>query len=71
MKRRDLLQLIADGARVRGVEWRFVRHGGDHDLWSCRGSVVQVPRHREVDERTARRIIRELEAELGKGWWRK
>ena len=71
MRRRDLLQMIASGARERGVEWRFVRHGGDHDLWSCGGSVVQVPRHRKLNEDTARGILVDLEQELGEHWWRR
>ena len=35
MKRRDLLRLIATGARGGGIPWRFVRQGTDHEVWRC------------------------------------
>jgi hypothetical protein len=35
-----------------------------------RGTLVTVPRHREINELTALAIERLLEAELGEGWWR-
>ena len=71
MKRRDLLQLIANGARERGVEWRFVRHGGEHDLWRCGIVLVSVPRHKDVRGRTAIGILANLEEVLGEDWWRR
>ncbi len=71
MKRRDLLRLIGRTARERGIEWRLVRHGRDHDLWRCGALTVQVPRHREVNEDTGRAILRKLERQLGEDWWRR
>ena len=70
MKRRDLLQGIAKCARAQGVEWRLLRQGADHEIWRCGSLVVHVPRHRDLNEVTARRTVRELERVLGKGWWR-
>jgi hypothetical protein len=37
----------------------------------CRRTGVAIPRHREIPELTARAILRELETELGKDWWRR
>ncbi len=56
MKRIDLLRAIEDS----GCE--FVRHGGRHDWYrNPRTGVAQpVPRHREIEERLAQRIIRLL-----------
>jgi predicted RNA binding protein YcfA (HicA-like mRNA interferase family) len=71
MKRNDLLQLIAEAARERGIGWEFVREGGDHEIWTLDGQRVAIPRHREVHELTAGRIIKELESRLGKQWWRR
>jgi hypothetical protein len=32
---------------------------------------VAIPRHREIPELTAVAILRELEMELGRDWWRR
>jgi len=70
MKRRILLQLIAKGAREQGVEWRLVRQGADHEIWRCESVAVHVPRHRDLNQVTAERTLRDLERALGKDWWR-
>jgi hypothetical protein len=31
---------------------------------------ISIPRHRELNELTARAIIAALEVKLGKDWWR-
>lgn len=56
MKRIDLIKEI----EAMGCE--FVRHGGKHDWYRNPASGVSqaVPRHREIKERLARRIIRML-----------
>ena len=69
MKRAVLLDLIATAARERGVTFSFVREGGDHEIWDLEGRRLQIPRHREVGELTARRILRDLEPWFGKRWW--
>jgi mRNA interferase HicA len=38
--------------------FRFVRHGGSHDVYGKGRDVVAVPRGRETDERTAMRILK-------------
>lgn len=56
MKFRDLINTItADGAI-------FIRHGGDHDWYRnpITGIAQAIPRHREVNEITAKKIIRKL-----------
>ena len=56
MKRLDLIRRIEDDGAV------FVRHGADHDWYRnvITGAMQPVPRHREVNENTARGIIRKL-----------
>lgn len=53
MKRRDLIrQLEATGYRV-------ARDNGDHTIYEKPGCrPVQVPRHREINENTAKAILR-------------
>jgi mRNA interferase HicA len=53
MKRRDLeRQLTALG-------WEFLRHGSNHDIWMHRESNQRerIPRHRDVNEALARKIL--------------
>lgn len=56
MKRKDLIKNITANGCV------CVRHGGAHDLYmnSLTGKRQPIPRHREVNERLAKHIIREL-----------
>lgn len=58
MKFRDLIRRLNDEGCV------FVRHGHDHDFYRnvITGALQPVPRHREVNENTARDIIRKLSA---------
>ena len=69
MRRAELIRRIGAAARRAGVEWYFVREGREHELWQCGPSGVAVPRHREIGEKTARRIMADLEPILGTRWW--
>lgn len=59
MKRRDLV------ATLERAGVRLIRHGGKHDIYqNPRTGVSQpVPRHREISEVLARKIIRDLTQE--------
>lgn len=56
MKRVELVKTI------EGLGCEFVRHGGKHDWYRnpTTGICQPVPRHREINEHLARRIIRLL-----------
>jgi predicted RNA binding protein YcfA (HicA-like mRNA interferase family) len=56
MKRVDLIKAI------EGLGCELVRHGGKHDWYRnpATGVAQAVPRHREINERLARRILRML-----------
>jgi len=69
MKRVDLLRLIAGAAQRSGREWRLLRDVGDHEVWSFEGIRIVVPRHRELNEMTALRVLIKLEERLGTRWW--
>lgn len=58
MKRTDLIRTIEDEGCV------FVRAGGRHDIYRnvITGKADAIPRHREINELTARAIIRRLSA---------
>jgi predicted RNA binding protein YcfA (HicA-like mRNA interferase family) len=53
MKRRDLEK------RLRALGWLLVRHGARHDVWSDGEREIAVPRHNEINEYTAKAILRE------------
>jgi mRNA interferase HicA len=54
MKQRDLIKkLEANG-------YSKIRDNGDHAIYQAFGKrAVQVPRHREINENTARRILKD------------
>ncbi len=59
MKRRDLIaQLEKSGCSL-------IRHGGKHDIYHNpnSGRTEPVPRHREINERLAKKIIKSLTQE--------
>ena len=70
MKRAELVRRIANRAQTVGVKWEFEAEGASHEKWRCGRVRVVIPRHREINERTAEGICRGLESELGEGWWR-
>lgn len=59
MKRRDLLKKLAEIATANDVEFEFVRHGGSHDIYRVGPTQITVPRHGEIDERLAKKILKE------------
>lgn len=52
MKRRNL------ETALRAFGWYFLRHGGNHDTWTNGREIEQIPRHREIHELLARKILR-------------
>ncbi len=70
MKRVDLIRSIVSAAGASGVRWTLVRQGSRHEVWDMDGVRVVIPRHREINERTAELIMRLVEDKLGPGWWR-
>lgn len=56
MKRRDLIRAIERQGAV------FIRHGGKHDWYQNPSTKLSqpIPRHREINDSLARRIIKTL-----------
>ena len=58
MKQRDLVnKLIAVG-------FSFARHGGNHDIYRRGTDIEKVPRHKEINEKLARAILKKWRIEL-------
>lgn len=70
VKRRDLIAKIATAAQAAGLRWELIRDTGAHEIWSLDGRRISVPRHREINEMTARAILNDVEDKFGKDWWR-
>ena len=52
MKQRELIKKLEKAGFV------FLRHGGNHDVYVRGNDEEQIPRHKEVNERLARAIIK-------------
>ena len=52
MKQRDLVK------KLEGAGFIFERHGSNHDIYVRGDEKVEVPRHKEIDERLAKAIIK-------------
>lgn len=70
MKRKDLLKKVSEAAKAKGLIFASIRNKGDHEVFSLDGQRVTVPRHSEINELTARSILKDLEDKLGKDWWK-
>lgn len=61
MKRRILLRSLAHLAQAHGVSFRLERSTGPHDVYRWGDYMIPIPRHREVNERLARSILRDVQ----------
>lgn len=52
MKRRILIRLLEEGGFV------FERHGGNHDVYVREEEREEIPRHKEINERLAKAILK-------------
>ena len=52
LKQRDLIK------KLENIGFRFERHGGNHDIYSRGNDLEKIPRHKEINERLARAILR-------------
>ncbi len=52
MKRRDLVKLFEENG------WYCLRNGSNHDIYTNGRDVESVPRHKEIEEKLAKDIIK-------------
>lgn len=52
MKQRDLVKMLEKAG------FQLKEHGGNHDTYKRGDDTEQVPRHKEINEITAKRIIK-------------
>lgn len=54
MKRRDLIK------KLESADYILKRHGNEHDIYANNNQrAVQVPRHKEINEITANKILKD------------
>ena len=51
MKKRDL------EIKLKKLGWQLKRHGGNHDIWTNGIVTEPIPRHNEISERLAKKIL--------------
>lgn len=61
MKKRDLEQAL------REAGWWLLRQGGNHETWTNGTEIEQLPRHREIGEGLAQKILKRVRKNPGKG----
>ena len=42
---------------LKMLGWWFLRHGGNHDVWTDGNRQEPIPRHSEINEKLARSIL--------------
>ncbi|MBP3816592.1 MAG: type II toxin-antitoxin system HicA family toxin [Firmicutes bacterium] len=52
MKRRDLIKKLEKAGFI------FEEHGGNHDTYRRGNDVEQIPRHKEISENLAKKILK-------------
>jgi mRNA interferase HicA len=50
--KRKLLEI-----ELKSLGWWFLRHGGNHDIWTDGERQEAIPRHNEINEKLARSIL--------------
>jgi len=60
MKRKELEKKLGQ------LSWYFLRHGGKHDVWT-NGEIEEIiPRHNEIHELLAKKILKTAQHNMGK-----
>lgn len=52
MKQRDLIK------KLQSVGFELERHGSRHDIYARGGDKEEIPRHKEINEKLAKAILR-------------
>ena len=59
MKRRELIKRIERMAKAGGTDMALVREGASHTIFRVGTAVFPIPRHSEINERTAQSILKQ------------
>lgn len=54
----DIIEEKNFNKKLESVGFRFERHGGNHDIYVYGENREEIPRHKEINERLARAILK-------------
>jgi len=60
VKTRDLKK------KLGSYGWYFLREGGNHEIWTNGSLEEPIPRHREINELLAKKILKKAEKNRSK-----
>ena len=52
MKQKDLIK------KLESIGFKFLKHGGNHDIYERNGLKEPIPRHKEIPEALAKHILK-------------
>ena len=52
MKQKDLIK------KLESIGFKFLKHGGNHDIYIKNGIKEPIPRHKEIPELLAKHILK-------------
>lgn len=52
MKHRELIK------RLQNIGFEFCKHGGNHDIYKHGDDIEVIPRHKEINEKLAKAILK-------------
>ena len=52
MRQKDLIK------KLKNQGFEFYRHGGNHDIYKRGNDTEMIPRHKEINEKLAKAILR-------------
>lgn len=55
------MRRLRQAAKAQNLGFRLKRQGKEHEVWSFGNLDVVIPRHREIDERLARALLKRVE----------
>lgn len=69
MKKRDLIAKLRKATRAEGLSFA-IEEGSRHHIAKIDKLRIPIPRHTEINEDTAKSILKQAEQKLGEDWWR-
>jgi hypothetical protein len=63
VKKADLEKRIKVLAKAYGAEWIYLG-GTKHEKYSLNGTIIMIPRHREIGETLAAKILKDCDKAL-------
>lgn len=69
MKTAQVLKKIRQAAKDAGLEFS-TKEGANHTKITVGAKTTTIGRHTETGDLMAQKIYKQLEGELGEGWWR-